>query len=547
MQPWSRETTRKQLQEETFDLCIIGAGASGAGVALDAALRGYKVALIEKNDFTAETSSRSTKLIHGGVRYLEQAIKKLDLGQLRQVRHGLAERQQVIDNAPHLAKPLGIITPVFSWFEGFYFSLGLRLYGWFATSSKFPAASWLSKAESLHRIPTLSPQLHSSVLYFDGQLDDARYGLALVQSAVKAGAQALNYVEATAFEKDLNGKLNGVRLLDIPSGQEWTLRAKTFINCAGPYADAIRLLANPSEHPRIRPSKGVHLMVPKRFMPAQEAMLIPKTPDGRVIFAIPFQEVILIGTTDTAYDSLTEEPVLESNEIDYLLETLRPYWKELPNRRDIQSGLGGLRPLISASRRAGADTKTLLRDHEIERDESSGLFSLLGGKWTTYRLMAQDMMDAVDRHWGKVNPCQTAHHRLVGAQNSTSTSESWLKTCPNDTLARHFWDKYGDRSSDVWAVCQETSEGQEPIHPNYVYRKGEVRWAIRYEMAQNLRDFFARRLRWELQDWRAVEEAIPTVAQIFAEELTWDASTLEKAIESYSNQLKHYKKAANLV
>lgn len=546
MQRWSRENTRKQLIEETFDLCIIGAGASGAGVALDAALRGYKVVLLDKNDFTAETSSRSTKLIHGGVRYLEQAIKKLDVAQLRQVRHGLAERQQVIDNAPHLAKPLGILTPVFSWFEGFYFSLGLQLYGWFATSSKFPAARWLTKAESLQRIPTLSPTLHSAVLYYDGQLDDARYGLALVQSAVEAGAQAINYVEALCFEKDSKGKLNALCVRDVKEGSEFKIRAHTFINCAGPFADSIRLMANPTEHPRIRPSKGVHIMVPKRFMPSEEAMLIPSTPDGRVIFAIPFQDVILIGTTDTAYDSLQEEPVLESNEIEYLLETLRPYWKELPTRADIQSGLGGLRPLISAARRAGEDTKTLLRDHEIEIDESSGLFSLLGGKWTTYRLMAQDMVDAIDRRWGRSNVCTTAHYRLVGAQNDEMDYEAWSKQCPDDKLASRLWGKYGDRSPNVLALCQQIPNGMDIIHPDYPYVKGEIYWAIRYEMAQDLRDFFARRLRWELQDWNAVQSSVSLVAHIFAEELGWDTQTTNLAIQTYTNQVSQYKRMANL-
>lgn len=544
MQNWSRENTLQRLKEETFDLLIIGAGASGAGVALDAALRGYKVAIIDRKDFTAETSSRSTKLIHGGVRYLEQAIKKLDFGQLRQVRHGLAERQQVIDNAPHLARPLGLITPVFSWFEGFYFSIGLRLYGWFAKETRFPSSKWLTKSESLQRIPTLSSNLHSSVLYFDGQLDDARYGLAIVQSAVAAGAVACNYLDVVDFEKDAQGKL--LKAVVRQGDDQWSIQAKTFINCTGPFSDAIRLLANPKDYPRIRPSKGVHLMVPKRFMPSEEAMLIPSTQDGRVIFAIPFQDVILIGTTDTSYETLSDEPVLESQEIEYLLDTLRPYWKEIPTKKDIRSGLGGLRPLISASKRAGKDTKTLLRDHEIEWDTESNLFSLLGGKWTTYRLMAQDMMDAIDRAWGKSVPCTTAHHRLWGAQRQMDKRAACETINGNSVTADHLWSKYGDLSESVWSFCQSIPQGTQPIHPDFPYLQGEVRYSIRYEMAHELRDFFARRTRWELQNWQAVEQSIPTVAQVFAEELNWSAEKKQSAISEYQKLLNHFKSAASL-
>lgn len=542
MQNWSRENTLKRLKGESFDLVIIGAGASGAGVALDAALRGYKVALIDRKDFTSETSSRSTKLIHGGVRYLEQAIKKLDFGQLRQVRHGLAERQQVIDNAPHLARPLGLITPVFSWFEGFYFSIGLRLYGWFAKDMRFPSSKWLSKEESLHRIPTLSPHLHSSVLYYDGQLDDARYGLSIVQASVEAGAVACNYIEVVDFKKNEAGKIQGVVVKT--EDDQWMIETKMCVNCAGPFSDAIRLLANPKEHPRIRPSKGVHIMVPKRFMPSEEAMLIPSTQDGRVIFAIPFQEVILIGTTDTPYDSLTEEPLLESEEVAYLLDTLRPYWKEIPGQDDIQSGLGGLRPLISAARRAGKDTKTLLRDHEIEKDDVSGLFSLLGGKWTTYRLMAQDMMDAVDRAWGTNHTCTTAHHKLWGAQTPDITRDSLNKLGLDTTLADHLWGKYGDLSETVWRFCQSHPDGLQRIHPDYPYMVGEIRYSIRHEMAYTLRDFFARRTRWELQNWQIVKECIPQVAQVFAEELQWTDEAKDKAVLEYQNLIDTFKKTA---
>ena len=275
-----------RLTQEKFDLCIIGGGASGAGCALDAALRGLKVALIEKTDFAAETSSRSTKLVHGGVRYLEQAFKKLDFAQLRQVRHGLVERRLVLQNAPHLAHPLGLITPVFSWWEGFYITVGLALYDWFSNHRQqaphgpkkiaLPPSRWLSKKEALQMMPGLSPNIHSAVLYYDGQLDDARYCLALVQSAAEAGAVVANHLKVIGFEKDEKGKLTAAVIKDpLENDPPFELKAHQFLNCTGPYADSIRQLANTELAPRIRPSKGVHLVLPLEVFKCDKAMLIP--------------------------------------------------------------------------------------------------------------------------------------------------------------------------------------------------------------------------------------------------------------------------------
>ena len=280
-------------------MCIIGAGASGVGAALDAALRGYSVALIDRGDFAGETSSRSTKLIHGGVRYLEQAIKKLDLAQLRQVRHGLAERRTVLRNAPHLAHPLALLTPVFSAFEGLYMSIGLSLYGLFARHDSIPKGSWLSKADALKRMPTLTQKMHSAVLYYDGQLNDARYALALAHSADEAGAAVANYTALTGFNRDEIGKLASATVRDELTGKTSTIQATVFLNCTGPYADAVRLLANPTLDARIRPSKGVHIVLPRETLNSDTAILIPKTSDGRVVFAIPFGDSVFVGTTDT--------------------------------------------------------------------------------------------------------------------------------------------------------------------------------------------------------------------------------------------------------
>ena len=309
----------QRLAIEEFDLCIIGGGASGAGCALDAALRGLKVALIEKTDFAAETSSRSTKLVHGGVRYLEQAFKKLDFAQLRQVRHGLEERQIVLKNAPHLAHPIGVITPAFSWWEGVYFCIGLKIYDWFSgKKSQFPSSRWLSRKETLQRMPGISSRIHSSILYYDGQLEDARYCLALVQSAAELGAVVANHLEVIDFQKDTNGKIVAASVIDsLGAAPPLSIKATQFLNCTGPFADQIRHLANPGLPQRIRPSKGVHLVLSPEILQSAEAMLIPRTKDGRIVFAVPFEGNLLLGTTDEPYPEVSEEPLLESRELHF--------------------------------------------------------------------------------------------------------------------------------------------------------------------------------------------------------------------------------------
>jgi glycerol-3-phosphate dehydrogenase len=428
----NRTENLKKLETEEFDICIIGAGASGAGCALDAALRGFKVALIDKNDFASQTSSHSTKLIHGGVRYLEQAFKNLDFAQLKQVRHGLEERHTVLRNAPHLTHPLALITPVFSWIEGLYFTIGLKIYGWFAKNDPLPTSQWLNKKKAFDLMPTLNPRTHSAVLYYDGQLDDARYCLALAQSASEAGAVVVNHVEVLGFEKDENGKLSKARFSahkrNTASSQ--LIKAKVFLNCTGPFSDTIRQMANLNLSSIIRPSKGVHLMLPKEVLNSEAAMLIPKTPDGRVVFVIPFEGETMVGTTDSDYNQLDKDPILESNEIDFLLDTLAPYIAKRPNRSEVRAGFGGLRPLIKAI--DSKSTKKLVRDHEVEHDEASNLVSLLGGKWTTYRLMAQDTIDKIGELLEKNQPCTTSEHLLVGAEGYNY--DNWKTTAKQHGL-----------------------------------------------------------------------------------------------------------------
>lgn len=535
----NRTQNIERIKNEEFDICIIGGGASGAGCALDASLRGLKVALIEKNDFAAETSSKSTKLIHGGVRYLEQAFKNLDFGQLRQVRHGLEERHIVIKNAPHLAHPLALITPVFSWIEGMYFTIGLTIYGFFAKNDTMPKAKWLSKKQTFERIPTLTPKLHSSVMYYDGQLDDARYCLGLAHSADQQGVAVVNHAEVVSFGKDATGKIISADIKDLLDNTALTIKSKLFINCTGPFSDGIRLLANSTLEKRIRPSKGVHIMLPADVLKSKDAMLIPKTKDGRVVFVIPFEGEVMVGTTDDEYKDLKKEPILESQEIDFLLDTLRPYMANVPERSAIKSGFGGLRPLIASS--GSKATKKLVRDHEVEHDDTSNLVSLLGGKWTTYRLMAKDTIDDACKLLGVDTPCTTDQHYLVGGENYHF--EDWQNIQQEYRLdadiCQHLLQKYGTQAREILKHI-----ATERLHPKYPFIKAEVIYTVQEEMACSLRDFFARRIRMELLDWQATYDTVPKVADLMSEQLHWTAEQKQIHIEEYQSLLKGFMQSA---
>ncbi|GHB60685.1 glycerol-3-phosphate dehydrogenase/oxidase [Persicitalea jodogahamensis] len=541
----NRSENLARLKTENFDICIIGGGASGAGCALDAALRGYKVAMIDKQDFASETSSRSTKLIHGGVRYLEQAFTKLDFAQLKQVRHGLEERRIVIKNAPHLARPLALLTPVFSLFEGLYYSIGLKMYDWFANDNTLPKGKWLSKKEVLARMPTLDKnKLHSAVLYYDGQHDDARYCLAIVQSAQEQGVAVANYVGIAGFEKDEDGKLTAANVHDELTGEGFSIQAKIFLNCTGTFADQIRHWANPKLPSRIRPSKGVHVVLPYATLNSTDAMLIPKTSDGRVVFAIPFEGQLVVGTTDTEFKDGTQEPFLEKNEVDFLLGTLRPYLKKSPQPEDVTAGFGGLRPLLAAD--PTKSTKGLTRDHEVEHDPDSNLVSLLGGKWTTYRLMAKDAVEKVEELLGKESTCLTADHLLAGGENFDY--EAWKtiheKYDLGEDTCKHLILKYGSRADNVVNLIQGDASLADRLVARLPYIRAEVVYAARHEMTVTPRDFLARRIRMEITDWDATLECLPTVCDLMAAELGWDAETERRMMNDYTTMVRKFQREA---
>jgi glycerol-3-phosphate dehydrogenase len=543
----NRDSNLSRLQTEEFDICIIGGGASGAGCALDATLRGLKVALIEKEDFAAETSSKSTKLIHGGVRYLEQAFKNFDFAQLKQVRHGLEERHTVLANAPHLARPLALVTPVFSWIEGAYFTIGLALYGWFAKNDSLPKSKWLSKKDMVERIPTLAKNIHSAVMYYDGQLDDARYCLAIAHSAEEAGTAMANHAQVIDFKHNKENVLTTATVKDLINDTTFDVKAKLFINCTGATADTIRLMANPSVKRRIRPSKGVHIILPYAVLNSNSALLIPKTPDGRVVFALPFEGELMVGTTDDDYKELGEEPLLNEKEIDYILETLEPYMAQKVEKHQVKAGFGGLRPLIVAEGKAS--TKSLVRDHEVEIDDKSKLISLLGGKWTTYRLMAKDTIDETEQILrGSISDCTTDKHVLVGGVGYTPNGYLELakkSNLDNDTL-KHLTDKYGGRAIKLILLINNNPELGERLTPQYPHLKAEVVYTAQNEMACTVRDFMARRTRLEIMDWQTAQTIAPEVAKLLGETLNWNDAAIEKAATEYRLLLDKFRQSANV-
>jgi glycerol-3-phosphate dehydrogenase len=535
-----RKTELEKLKSKQFDVCVIGAGASGAGVALDAQLRGLSVCLLDRGDFVSETSAKSTKLIHGGVRYLEQAFKNLDLGQLKQVKHGLAERKFLLANGSHVSRPLGIITPVFSLFEAVYYTIGLKIYGWFAKKDHLPAARWVSKKETLLLAPNISNKIHSAVMYFDGQLDDARFAFALSQTAHQQGVATVNYVKVNDFGFDQNGKLNAANCTDILNNETFSIKSRLFINCTGPFADDLRLKANPSEEKRITPAKGVHIVVPRRFFDSERAMLIPKTKDGRLIFMIPFGTAVMVGTTDTKYNEIDKEPVLELEEVDFLLDTVKDYLKEIPTKADITSGFGGLRPLISAKSKNPNETKSLLRDHEVEHDVDSGLISLLGGKWTTYRLMAEDTVTKICEILLIDKASSTHEFRLIGCQNRNPEKPDHFEL----EIYTHLIHTYGDKTADILKICKNTPEMYERLHKDQPYIKAEVLYCLENEMILKPRDYLARRTRFELMDWQACSETIAIVANLMSEKLGWSAEKTQKEITEYKTLIAHFKRSS---
>jgi glycerol-3-phosphate dehydrogenase len=498
--------------EKVWDIIIVGGGATGLGAALDAASRGYKTLLLEQSDFAKATSSRSTKLVHGGVRYLAQ-------GDIGLVREALYERGLLIKNAAHLVKNESFVIPNYEWWSGPYYAIGLTLYDLLAGKLSFGGSKHISKEETIARLPSIQQKnLRGGVVYHDGQFDDARLAVNLAQTCLEQGATVLNYMRVTGLLKE-NGKICGVTVKDMGTCTKYDLKSKAVINATGVFVDDLLQKDEPHKTPLVKSSQGVHIVLDKAFMPGEDALMIPKTDDGRVLFVVPWHGKLLIGTTDTPLNEHKLEPVALDEEIGFIMRNVSKYLTKAPVRKDIRSVFAGLRPL-AAPQGGSAATKEISRSHKIFVS-ASGLVTITGGKWTTYRRMAQDTIDKVIEIAG-----------LPSAQSKTKDMPihgNKLNVDRNDHLY-----VYGSDRDELLALIKENPEWKKKLHNRMDYIEAEVIWAVRHEMARTVEDVLARRVRALFLDARAAVDMAPKVAQLIAKELNRDNKWEDDQVNAFN-------------
>lgn len=515
---FNRETYIAALEhQKDWDVIIIGGGATGLGVAVDAATRGYRTLLLEQSDFAKGTSSRSTKLVHGGVRYLAQ-------GDIALVYEALHERGLLLKNAPHLVKDQEFIIPLYSWYSKYKYLIGLKFYDLLAGKSGFGRSTFLKKADVLKAIPGLKPEgLIGGVKYNDGQFDDARLALNLAQTAAENGATILNYVKVTGLVKT-GEKATGLIAQDLESGNTFTLTAKAIVNATGVFVDEIMKMDVPSARPLIRPSQGAHIVLDPSFLQGDAALMIPKTTDGRVLFAVPWHGKVLVGTTDTPLNEHRLEPVALEKEIEFILATAGQYLSKEPRREDVLSVFAGLRPLAAPGKDTNS-TKEISRSHKLIVS-GSGLITITGGKWTTYRKMAMDVLDkAIETGSLPAKKCITQTVHIHGFKPAV----------PDD----HF-SIYGTDAAEIRKLMKENATLAQPLHPSYRFLKAEVVWMARAEMARKVEDVLARRTRLLFLDAMAAIALAPYVAEIMAEELGKDKKWIEDELQEFNALAQAY-------
>jgi glycerol-3-phosphate dehydrogenase len=528
---------RLQVTSE-WDICIIGGGATGLGIAVDAASRGFKTLLVEKFDFAKGTSSRSTKLVHGGVRYLQQ-------GNIKLVMEALKERGILINNAPHLVKNQAFIVPNYKWWEGPYYGIGLKVYDWMAGSLGFGPSQFLSKEETLTLAPTLDAEgLRGGVLYHDGQFDDARLAIHLAMTAADHGATIINYMSVESLLK-ANNKVCGVVIKDLlddvssglPAGQagsaSYEIKAKAVINATGVFTDSILKMDNVKAETLVTMSQGIHIVLDREFLPSETAIMIPRTDDKRVLFAVPWHNKIIIGTTDTPVKSSSPEPVAMQEEIDFILHHIQKYLTKDPTRSDIKAVFAGLRPLVKGHSKT---TAALSRDHHISVSGSE-FITITGGKWTTYRKMAEDILEIAIHKAGlkETDPiaigCKTKELPVHGYKKET------------DFNAPLYY--YGSDEKGIQSIIQTDKTLAEQIHRSLPFIKGEIIWAVRNEMCMKVEDFLARRTRALFLDARSAIESAPLVAKMMAKEMSKIDEWIKNEIDNFNSMAKNYLPATN--
>lgn len=547
-----------------LDILVIGGGATGCGVALDATTRGLRVGLVERDDFSSGTSSRSTKLIHGGVRYLEKAVFSFDYGQLKLVFHALEERKQVIENAPHLCHALPCMTPCFDWFEVVYYWAGLKLYDLVAGPRLLHLSRYYSAQESVGLFPTLTRKgkdrsLKGTVVYYDGQMNDSRLNVGLACTAALAGAAVLNHAEVISFIKDEGTeRIIGARIRDNLSGKEFDTYAKVVVNAGGPFCDSIRKLADKDAQTMICPSSGVHIVLPDYYSPEGMGLIVPKTKDGRVVFMLPWLGRTVAGTTDSN-TSITMLPEPHEDEIQFILDAICDYLNVKVRRSDVLSAWSGIRPLAMDPK--AKNTESISRDHVVCEDYP-GLVTITGGKWTTYRSMAEDAVDVAIKS-GKLSPTNgsvTKNLQLVGGEGWDPASFTVLaqqyirmkkshggKVVPGvmDTAAaKHLSHAYGTLAQRVATIAQNENLGKRLAH-GYPFLEAEVAYCARNEYCESAIDFIARRSRLAFLDTDAASRALPRIIDILAIEHNWDKSRRKQELQQAKDFLETFKSSKN--
>jgi len=513
---------RVRTRAKPWDLIIIGGGATGVGIAMDAANRGLECLLVEQSDFGKGTSSRSTKLVHGGVRYLRQ-------GNITLVRDALRERSLLLRNAPHLVHDLSFLIPCKSRWDRFFYGTGLWLYDRLSIRNSFGRSRQLSASDAQMLAPAVQPKrLQGGVVYHDGQFDDSRLLINMARTAVENGACLVNYLAVTKILKNDNGQVQGVSLFDLETQTELIAEARCVVNATGPFCDAIRRMDDQNCEPMVAASQGVHLVLPRHFFPGNLALMVPETADGRVLFLIPWHDRIIVGTTDTPIDRATMEPQPQADEIKFLLDTLSQYLVTPPTLADVRSIFTGVRPLVRDDK--SARTASLARDHVLKLS-SSGLLTITGGKWTTVRKMSEDCVDRIVKILGcHVRPCQTKSMPIHGADLKATRGSQALDS-------RSY---YGSDLQQIKKLEKDNPALAEKLHPSLDIRGSDILWAVDMEMARTVEDVLARRTRSLFLDSRASLEIANKSAEVMSEHLGRDQTWIEQQVATFQETAKHF-------
>jgi glycerol-3-phosphate dehydrogenase len=516
-----RETMIKKMSERKtpYDFIIIGGGATGIGIALETSSRGYSTLLLEQADFTKSTSSKSTKLVHGGVRYMAQ-------GDLALVREACTERGRLVRNAPHLVKNQSFIIPAFGLFDELMYTVGLTFYDFLAGRFSLGRSLRISKKNTLKRIETLNEKnVTAGIVYHDGQFDDSRLAINVLQTAANFGAVLVNYMRVENLSKNGNGLVNGVAVRDEETGETYDLTGKAIINATGVFADDVLQMDKPEMKKIIRPSQGVHIVLDKSFLPGNDALMIPKTDDGRVLFAVPWHNKVVVGTTDTPIKDASLEPQALEEEIEFILKTTAKYMRKAPKRSDVLSIFAGLRPL-AAPQGDSKKTKEISRSHKIMISDSH-LFTMIGGKWTTFRKMAEDMVAKVENTKGwKKTKSKTRDMRLHGYQKPVDLTDPWYV--------------YGTDKEEIKKITANEKDYSHSISDDLSLSAAQVVLAVRNEMARNVEDVLSRRTRCLLLNARESVRVAKDVALVMAKELNKDNTWIEEQVVAFEKTASNY-------